>query len=166
MDSNFRSQVEIPDGTVLLRPGETPEVLYVIRSGQVVLNPEGLDRRFVFGPGAVVGLSWLIDEDVAETYRSEIVASGPVTADILDVKAVTEQMAGLSPRMRICLISMLRQIFSVVTTENQTDERLTKLVRKSSRELDKLLESRDADPRVSKGDPLADALDAMRSERR
>ncbi|WP_420402779.1 cyclic nucleotide-binding domain-containing protein [Nisaea sp.] len=167
MNGDNRSQIEFPDGAVLMRPGAEPEFLYLIRSGHVVLDPVGIDRRLMFGPGTVIGLAWLIDNTIATTYRSEITAVGPVTAERLDASLVKEQLKGLSPRMRVCLISMIRQINMTVETENQSDSLLARLLKKSSRELDSLLARQSADTGELRVDPLADALeDVQRTQRR
>lgn len=74
-------EVQLPDGEVLIEESSTPGAMFVLVSGQVVIEHDGVAFARVDTPGAVFGeMSAVLDRPATATVR----AAGPVQARRID----------------------------------------------------------------------------------
>ena len=86
--SDGQPEVRLADGDVLIEEGSTPDRLYVLVSGQVVVEHDGVAFARVDTPGAVFGeMSAVLDRPATATVR----AAGEVA-----VRAVDDPLGFLS----------------------------------------------------------------------
>ena len=82
------AEVQLPDGEALIEEGSTPGAMFVLVSGHVVIEHDGVAFARVDSPGAIFGeMSSVLDRPATATVR----AAGPV-----QVRRIGDPVAFLS----------------------------------------------------------------------
>ncbi len=154
-----RSTKTFDAGAMLAEAGAPVREIYLIRQGSVSAPLPSDRRNLVFGPGTLIGLRDIIEGTAAPKFYADVSAVSPVVVEVLDADDVAKRIKGLSPRLKTCLVALTRTALRILETNQQTEKRVSRVVAKTKRELDMILDGHDADAETR------DALDALLVDR-
>jgi CRP-like cAMP-binding protein len=98
----------LPAGHVLAKPGDAVRQLFLVCKGSVTARTETSAQKAILGPGSVLGLADILEGNANPQFKVHAEALTGVEVICLGARQTAQEIADLSPQMRLILVAMFR----------------------------------------------------------
>ncbi|WP_420402778.1 cyclic nucleotide-binding domain-containing protein [Nisaea sp.] len=126
-------------GSKIVRAGDDVHKVVLIVRGRCRIEPKGMSRSFVFGPGSLLGLRPIFEKHRHPRHLSTAVALEPVEAVFMDAEDLRREFGHLPAEMKMIFQSLCIGSQTLAKIYDQASEDRHKVLAGLATEIDTLI---------------------------
>lgn len=128
-------------GRKLVEAGDEIHKIVLIVRGRCRIEPAGLQRSFIFGPGSLLGIRPIFQQQGKPRYPSTAIALDNVEAVFLDADDLRREFQGLPYEMKTVFQSLCIASQTLEKVYEQASQNRRKVLSELTREIEDLVKA-------------------------